>query len=115
MGISREDFYDEKKVAIVPMGFCYPGAGKSGDLPPRPEYAELWHERLLAELTEVKLTLVLGRYAQNDVLGKQRSVTKTVELWKGLRPKCLPLPHPVLEIIAGSRVIHGSWRKLFRI
>ncbi|MEP3478957.1 MAG: uracil-DNA glycosylase family protein [Fuerstiella sp.] len=96
MGITKEDFYDETKVAIVPMGFCYPGTGKSGDLPPRKECAPLWHDRLLAELTNVKLTLVIGAYAQRDRLGTTRktTLTATVKAWKEYRPDCLALPHP---------------------
>ena len=96
MGVQPSDFYDEAKIALVPMGFCYPGTGKSGDLPPRRECAELWHERLLAELTRVRLTLVIGNYAQKYRLGGQRrsTLTKTVQAWKEYRPVCLPLPHP---------------------
>ncbi len=96
MGISSEDFYDETKIALVPMGFCYPGTGRSGDLPPRKECAELWHERLLAHLTNVKLTLVIGRYAQDYRLGDKlkSTLTETVENWKDYTPVNLPLPHP---------------------
>ena len=63
LGVERDTFYNERKIALVPMGFCYPGTGKSGDLPPRPECADLWHDRLLAELVNVKLTLLFGMYA----------------------------------------------------
>lgn len=96
MGVADTDFYDARKIALVPMGFCYPGTGKGGDLPPRPECARLWHERLLAELNRVTLTLLIGRYAHDYVLGgrKKESLTKTVQAWKELRPKLLPLPHP---------------------
>ena len=96
MSISSEDFYDESKVAIVPMGFCYPGTGKSGDLPPRKECSELWHDRLLAQLTDVELTLVIGRYAQDYRLGKgvRPTLTETVKSWKEFRPANLVLPHP---------------------
>lgn len=96
MGISEADFYDIKKTAIVPMGFCYPGTGKSGDLPPRKECAELWHEQLLAKLKKVEFTLVIGQYAQIYVLEHQRksSLTKTVQAWKEFTPSVLPLPHP---------------------
>jgi uracil-DNA glycosylase len=94
--ISASDFYDNSKVAIVPMGFCYPGSGPSGDLPPRPECASLWHDRLLGELTNVQLTLLIGRYAQQHVLGKtvHSNLTETVRHWKDYRPKSIPLPHP---------------------
>lgn len=96
LGIESVDFYDESKIALVPMGFCYPGTGKSGDLPPRRECAELWHERLLAELTSVKLTLLVGAYAQKYRLGKRRkpTLTATVQAWKEFTPAVLPLPHP---------------------
>ena len=96
MGIDPSVFYDETKIALVPMGFCYPGTGKSGDLPPRPECEELWHERLLAELTNVKMTLVIGAYAQRFRLGKSRkaTLTATVQAWKEYRPASLALPHP---------------------
>lgn len=96
MGISTDDFYNEKKVAIVPMGFCYPGTGKSGDLPPRPECAELWHERLLKQLNSIELTLLLGQYSQKYILGDQakRNLTETVANWKEYRPNRLPMPHP---------------------
>ena len=96
MGIGSEDFYDPAKVAIVPMGFCYPGTGKSGDLPPRSECAELWHDLLLGELRGAKLTLIIGQYAQKYRLGKDRkpTLTQTVRAWKEYRPACLVLPHP---------------------
>jgi len=96
MGISREEFYDESTIAIVPMGFCYPGTGHSGDLPPRPECAQLWHDRILAELTNIKLTLLIGRYAQVWRLGEQNksTLTQTVASWKKFTPKYLPMPHP---------------------
>lgn len=96
MGISIEDFYDESKVAIVPMGFCYPGTGNGGDLPPRPECSQLWHQRLLGQLSNVKLTLVIGQYAQNYKLGakNKRTLTDNVRAWREFTPMCLPLPHP---------------------
>lgn len=96
MGISSADFYDESKIAIVPMGFCYPGTGRSGDLPPRKECSKLWHERLLQHLTNVKLTLVVGRYAHAYRLGDnlKSTLTETVKSWKDYTPANLPLPHP---------------------
>lgn len=96
MGVTQEDFYDDRKIALVPMGFCYPGTGKSGDLPPRSECAELWHESLLGQLKGIRLTLVIGQYAQKYRLGDRRksSLTKTVEAWKEFSPDNLPLPHP---------------------
>ena len=96
MGVSEDDFYDESKIAIVPMGFCYPGTGSTGDLPPRKECATLWHDRLIAQMTEVKLTIVMGRYALTYVLGgrQKRNLTETVADWKSFTPDTLPLPHP---------------------
>lgn len=96
MGLSRERFYDPTSVAILPMGFCYPGTGKSGDLPPRPECAPAWRERLLAGLRDVRLTLILGRYAQDWHLGipSRTSLTEVVRGWRDHWPHRLPLPHP---------------------
>ncbi|MEQ8836584.1 MAG: uracil-DNA glycosylase family protein [Lacipirellulaceae bacterium] len=96
MGITSDDFYDPRKVALVPMGFCYPGTGQSGDLPPRKECSALWHERLLGQLEAVKLTLVIGRYAQAYRLGKRNkaTLTKTLQAWREFRPAAIPLPHP---------------------
>lgn len=95
MGISKAVFYDAEQVAILPMGFCYPGSGKSGDLPPRPECEAAWREALLAQLPKLELTLALGKYAQDAHLGKSRlSLTERVKSWKTHWPTCLPLPHP---------------------
>lgn len=95
MGVTREQFYDERRIAIVPMGFCYPGRGKSGDLPPRRECAELWHQRILEQLPNLKLTLLIGRYAQDHYLGeKGKSVTGTVKNWRRYGPDKMPLVHP---------------------
>jgi uracil-DNA glycosylase len=96
MGISDAVFYNENNVAIVPMGFCYPGTGTSGDLPPRPECADLWHDRLIKQLDSIKLALLLGQYSQNYALGarKKRTLTETVANWKEYRPAILPMPHP---------------------
>ncbi len=95
LGIGREVFYDARAIAILPMGFCYPGTGKSGDLPPRPECAPAWRRPLLDQLANVQLTLVLGRYAQayHMSLGRQ-SLTETVRSWRDFWPSTLPLPHP---------------------
>lgn len=95
--MDHEAFYDESKVAIVPMGFCYPGKGKSGDLPPRPECAAHWHERLMAQLPNVRLTLLVGSYAQNYYLGKtkKKTLTETVRNYSEyLAYGFLPMPHP---------------------
>ncbi|MEM1449159.1 MAG: uracil-DNA glycosylase family protein [Planctomycetota bacterium] len=95
LGVTPATFYDERKVAILPMGFCFPGSGRSGDLPPRPECAETWRERVLAELPNVRLTLVIGQYALRWHLpGEGGSLTETVKAWKVHRPAVLPLPHP---------------------
>lgn len=95
MGVTRDTFYDESELAILPMGFCYPGTGKSGDLPPRPECAPAWREALLARLTNIELTLVIGQYAHAWHLpGARRSVTDNVRNWRSVWPAMLPLPHP---------------------
>jgi uracil-DNA glycosylase len=97
LGIDRETFYDERRIAVVGMGFCYPGRDKNGgDLPPRSECAPLWHERVLAKLNRVELSLLVGSYAIDYYLGKRprRSVTATVAAWRDDLPRYLPLPHP---------------------
>lgn len=89
-------FYDESRVAIIPMGFCYPGRGNGGDLPPRRECAALWLDQLLAKLPRIELTLLIGLYAQRHFLGARRkqSLTETVRAWRDYAPHYLPLPHP---------------------
>ncbi|MBL8802649.1 MAG: uracil-DNA glycosylase family protein [Planctomycetes bacterium] len=95
MGVTREEFYDVSRIALVPMGFCYPGTGTGGDLPPRPECAATWRAELLARLRRVELTLVIGRYAHAYHLGARRSsVAQTVQNWRAHAPALLPLPHP---------------------
>jgi len=95
MGVDRDTFYDAKRIAIMPMVFCYPGKGKSGDLPPRPECAPLWHERLLAQLPEIKLTLLIGNYAQQYYLDRRhKTLTDRVAAWPQYLPDYLPLVHP---------------------
>ena len=96
MGIDRDTFYDDEKVAILPMGFCYPGTGKSGDLPPRPECAKAWRNKLLMHAPQIELTLVIGLYAQEWHLKDQQksNLTETVKAWKEFWPAQLPLPHP---------------------
>lgn len=97
LGLERERFYDVTFVAIVPMGFCYPGRdAKGGDRPPRPECAPTWHPRLLPLLTGIKLTLLIGRYAQARYLGERAKPTldATVTAWRDYAPGFLPLPHP---------------------
>ena len=97
LGIDRGVFYDEHRVAIVPMGFCYPGKGESGDLPPRPECASLWHPLLMPRLDHVRLTLAIGGYAIRGMLGDKRkpSMTATCAAWREyFDGGVLPLPHP---------------------
>ena len=95
LGMSREEFYDDHKVAILPMGFCFPGTGKSGDLPPRPECAATWRASLLSHLKNIKLTLVIGRYAMAYHLpDEQGTLTETVQAWQKHWPEIVPLPHP---------------------
>ena len=95
MGVTPEQFYNPELFAIVPMGFCYPGTGKSGDLPPRPECATTWRARLLRHLPGVETTLVIGKYAHNYHFGKSNlTVTRLVEKWQQHWPGQIPLPHP---------------------
>lgn len=96
MGIGPELFYNAEKIAILPMGFCYPGTGDSGDLPPRPECAKHWRRQLLAQLPNIRLTIVIGQYAQDWHLGdrKKENLTETVRAWKEYWPDILVLPHP---------------------
>jgi uracil-DNA glycosylase len=106
LAITPEAFYDERRVAIVPMGFCYPGVNpRGGDNPPRPECAPLWHPPLLATLGKIKLTLLVGSYAQAHYLGKTRgkTLTETVRNWRDYGPKFLPTPHPSWRTV--------SWQK----
>ena len=94
--LSETQFYDASRIAIVPMGFCYPGKGTSGDLPPRPECASLWHSRLLASMSDIQLALLIGSYAQAYYLDKQvkPTLTATVAHHAEYLPKFFPLPHP---------------------
>lgn len=93
LGVSRETFYDPAQFAVVPMGFCFPGTGKGGDLAPLSICAETWHEALLAELRHVALTLVIGQYAMAWHMPDSGSVTQTVLNWRDSQTK-IPLPHP---------------------
>lgn len=94
--LSREQFYDEFRVAIIPTGLCYPGTEKGSDLPPRPECAPYWHPRLRAVLPRIKLTLLIGQYAQHYYFGSRckRTLGETVAAWREYAPDFLPLPHP---------------------
>jgi len=95
MGVDRETFYDPEQIAILPMAFCFPGTGKSGDLPPPPRCAEAWREKLLAKLPALKLTLVIGQYAQDWHLDTpHRTLTETVQHWRDFDSTTLPMPHP---------------------
>jgi len=96
LGLSREEFYNEENISIIPMGFCYPGKGKSGDLPPRAECAPAWHGKLLKFLPNLRLTLLIGQYSQKYYLGKRRkeNLTETVRNFKEYLPDFFPLPHP---------------------
>ena len=97
LGPDRDAFYDESRIAIMPMGFCYPGVDKNGgDKPPRKECAPLWHDRLLGLMPAVELTLLIGMYAQRRYLGRRagRTMTDTLRDWQSYLPDYLPLPHP---------------------
>lgn len=96
MQTTRDVFYDEARIAIVPMGFCYPGRGNGGDLPPRPECSAIWLDRLLAGMPRIELTLLVGRYAQRHFLSDRckRSLADTVRSWREYGPRYVPLPHP---------------------
>lgn len=96
MGVDKATFYDVSRIAIIPMGYCYPGRGKGGDLPPRRECAQLWLDQLLARMPHIELTLLIGQYAQRHFLGRRRktSLTATVGAWSEYAPHYIPLPHP---------------------
>lgn len=96
LGVSKEQFYNEKIFALVPMGFCYPGKGVSGDLPPRPECAPLWHLALLKKMKNAQLIILIGQYAQKYYLGNKLkpTVTETVKNYQQYLPGFLPLVHP---------------------
>lgn len=95
LDIDKDTFYDESKIAIIPMGFCYPGKGKSGDLPPRKECAEAWHEKLMAFLPDLELFMLVGTYAQHHYLPNAKStLTETVGAFEEYLPTHFPLVHP---------------------
>jgi uracil-DNA glycosylase len=96
MGIDRAIFYDAAGIALLPMGFCYPGTGKSGDLPPRPECAKHWRQQLLGFLPDIQLTVVMGQYALAWHIAAEGkfNLTETVKNWEKYWPRVLPLPHP---------------------
>lgn len=96
LGLSPQKFYDPRILAIVPMGFCYPGTGTSGDLPPRSECAQTWHQKILKGLKNIELTICIGSYAQDYYLGSRRknNLTETIRAWKDYAPELIALPHP---------------------
>lgn len=103
MQVDRQTFYDESRIAIIPMGYCYPGRDpRGGDLPPRKECAQVWLPRLLAHLPHVAFTILAGWYAQRHYLGKRarKTLTETVRSWREYLPEYMPLPHPSFRNIA---------------
>jgi len=95
LGVSTEQFYDPRRIALVPTGFCYPGSGANGDLPPRPECAPLWHPRILPLLVHVELTIYLGGFAFASNLGKRyRNLSEAAADFRALLPQSIALPHP---------------------
>ncbi|KRB59909.1 uracil-DNA glycosylase family protein [Flavobacterium sp. Root186] len=96
LGVDKETFYNDKIFALIPMGFCFPGNGKSGDLPPRPECAPLWHQQVLESMPEIKLTLLIGQHAQKYYLKNnvKASLTETVKNYQEYLANYIPLPHP---------------------
>lgn len=115
MDVDRETFYDPARVAIVPMGFCYPGVlpsknGKSGgDAPPRPECAPTWHAPVLDHLPNVELIILAGQYAQAHYLGaaRHRTLTETVKHWRDYGPRFFPVPHPSWR--SGNIIRKNPW------
>jgi len=110
MGLDGNVFYDDSRIAIMPMGFCYPGRAQNGvDNPPRPECAPLWHDRLRALLPHIKLTLLVGGYAQKHYLGpdRRKTMTETVRAAAAYAPNFMPLPHPSWRNTAWLR--RNSW------
>jgi len=94
LGVSNDTFYNVNNFAVLPMGFCYPGKAKTGDLPPRKECAPLWHEEVWKALENVKLKILIGSYAANYYLGKEQNLTQKVEAYKEYQPEFWPIPHP---------------------
>lgn len=94
LNVTDEQFYNTENFAIIPMGFCYPGKGKTGDLPPRKECAPEWHELLMAEMPRIELIILVGAYAQNYYLNDKKTLTARVGDYKTYLPKYFPIPHP---------------------
>lgn len=109
LNVTDPQFYDQRNFGILPMSFCYPGKGKTGDLPPRKECAPLWHEPLFKVLPNIKLYLLVGNYAQKYYLGKnmKRNLTETVRTYDEYLPKFFPLPHP--SPLNGRWLRKNSW------
>ena len=106
LDLDADRFYDETRIAIVPMGFCYPGVlPRGGDRPPRPECAPLWHSRAIAALPEIALTVLIGQYAQSWYLGerRRRTLTGTVAAWRDYLPRFFAIPHPSWRTIGWQR------------
>lgn len=96
LGVTEEQFYNPDNFAILPMGFCYPGKGKTGDMPPRKECAPLWHDLFWDNMKDVRLTLLIGKYAQDQYLSAtaKKNLTENVANYSDFLPKYFPLPHP---------------------
>lgn len=95
LGVSKETFYNDKQFAILPMGFCYPGTGTSGDLAPRPECAKRWREKVLTSLHNIQLTIIIGQYAiAYHLPGQKKNLTERVRHWREYWPTMIPMPHP---------------------
>ena len=94
--VDRDTFYNTDLFALMPMGFCFPGSAKTGDLPPRKECAPLWHQQLLDEMPNLELTILIGLYAQKYYLAKtsQKNLTENVNHFEEYLPEYFPLPHP---------------------
>ncbi|HLT05580.1 MAG TPA: uracil-DNA glycosylase family protein [Pseudomonas sp.] len=109
LGLDKATFYDEERVALVPMGFCYPGRSNSGDKPPRPECRATWHPKLLPLLPNIRLTVAIGQYAQAYYLGQARkaTLTDTVRAWREYAPRVFPLPHPSARNVGWFK--HNPW------
>jgi uracil-DNA glycosylase len=96
LSLSDDVFYDQSRVAIIPQGFCYPGRGAHGDLPPSPRCQATWHVRLIAAMPKIEVVVAAGQYAHAFHLGSRRraTLTETVAAWREFAPRCFPIPHP---------------------
>lgn len=96
LGISADQFYDHHSIALIPMDFYYPGKGKTGDLPPRSDFADLWHTKVFATMPKLKVKILIGQYAQNYYLpNKKKTLTETVQSYKEyIQDGYFPIPHP---------------------